>query len=164
MLKLSFLVLAAFAASSVAADPWPYMQRENPNELPLLVETRGCPVDSATVLQMAESVLTRSQITPLDPTKIEVPLPPPWLSVNVTCLGGGVAFRMDVDFIGRQGAELVRFSLNSYNGLGTAEDKDGAYILDELEQRVEAAVADYVAANSEPKVPPATTGRSNRAR
>jgi hypothetical protein len=91
-------------------------------------------------------------------------LAPPWLSVNVACLGGGVAFRTDVDFIGQQAADLVRFSLNSYGGLGMAEDRDGAYILDEIKQRVEAAVADYVAANSEPDVPPATTGRSNRGR
>jgi hypothetical protein len=117
---------------------------------------------------MAESVLTRFQIAPLDPTKIEVPLPHPWLYVNVACLGGGVAFRTDVDFVGRQGADLVRLSLNSYSGLGIAEDRDGAYILDEIEQRVEAAVADYVAANAatepEPDVPPATPRRSNRDR
>jgi len=164
VLKLPFLALAAFAASSAAADPWPYMKREKSNELPLLIETRDCPVDTATVRQMTESVLTRSQIAPLDPTKIEVPLAPPWLYVNVACLGGGVAFRTDVDFVGQQGAELVRLSLNSYGGLGMAEDKDAAYILDEIKQRVEAAVADYVAANAEPDVPPATPGRSNRAR
>ena len=164
MLKLPLLALAALTASSLAADPWPYMQRANANELPLLVETRDCPVDAATVRQMAESVLTRFQIAPLDPTKVEVPLTPPWLSVNVACVGGGVAFRTDVDFIGQQGAELVRFSLNSYGGLGMAEDRDGAYILDEIKQRVEAAVADYVKANAEPNVPPETPRRSNRAR
>lgn len=164
MLKLPLLAFAAFAALSVAADPWPYMKRVNSNELPLLVETRDCPVNTATVRQMAEGVLTRSQIAPLDPTKIEVPLAPPWLSVNVACLGGGVAFRTDVDFIGQQGADLVRFSLNSYGGLGMAEDKDGAYILDEIKQRVEAAVADYVTANAEPDVPPPAPRRSNRDR
>ena len=164
MLKLPLIALATFAASSVAADPWPYMKRVNPNDLPLLVETRGCPVDTAAVREMAGSVLTRSQITPPDPTKIEVPLAPPWLYVNVICLDGGVAFRTDDDFIGRQGADLVRLSLNSYSGLGMAEDKDGAYILDEIKQRVEAAVADYIRANSEPDVPPATTRRSNRTR
>jgi hypothetical protein len=166
VLKLPLLALAAFNALPLAADSWPYMKRANSNELPLLIETRDCPIDAATVRQMAESVLTRRQIAPLDPTKVEVPLAPPWLSVNVACLGGGLAFRTDVDFIGRQGADLVRLSLNSYGGLGMAEDKDGAYILDELQQRVEAAVADYVEANSEPEpgVPPATSRRSNRAR
>jgi len=168
VLKLPFLALTAFAASSVAADPWPYMRRANSNELPLLVETRDCPVDAATVRQMAEGVLTRFQVAPLDPTKVEVPLAPPWLYVNVACLGGGVAFRTDVDFIGRQGADLARFSLNSYSGLGVAEDRDGAYILDEIKQRVEAAVADYVAANAEPAAEPSasppTPRRSNRAR
>jgi hypothetical protein len=164
VLKLLLLALAAFAASSVVADPWPYMKRVNSNELPLLVETRDCPVDTATVRQMAESVLTRFQVAPLDPTKIEVPLASPWLSVNVACLGGGVAFRTDVDFIGRQGTDLVRLSLNSYGGLGLAEDRDGAYILDEIKQRVEAAVADYIEANSEPDVPPETPRRSSRDR
>jgi hypothetical protein len=164
VLKPLLLALATFAASSVAADPWPYMKRVSSSELPLLVETRDCPVDDATVRQMAESVLTQFQIAPLDPTKIEAPLAPPWLYVNVTCVGGGVAFRTDVDFVGRQDADLVRFSLSSYGGLGMAEDKDGAYILDGLKQRVEAAVADYVKANSEPDVPPATPRRSNRAR
>jgi hypothetical protein len=166
MLRLSLLAFAAVAASSVAADPWPYMQRLNAGELPLLVETRGCPVDAATVREMAEGVLTRAEIKPLDPTKIEVPLPPPWLYVNVNCLDGGVAFRADVDFVGRQGAEIVRFGLNGYGGLGMAEDKDGAYILGVTRERVEAAVADYVKANSEPNVtePPETRRRSNRAR
>ena len=164
MLRLSILALAALAASSVAAEPWPYMKRVNPNELPLLVETRGCPVDTATVREMAEGVLTRSQIKPLDPTKIEVPLPPPWLYVNVSCLAGGVAFRTDVDFVGRQGADIVRLSLSGYGGLGMAEDKDAAYILDGIRERVEAAVTDYVKANSEPNVTPEVTRRSKRAR
>jgi hypothetical protein len=65
MLRLSFLAFAALAAS-VAAEPWPYMKRENRNELPLLVETRGCPIDTATVRAMAEGVLTRAQIKPLE--------------------------------------------------------------------------------------------------
>jgi len=164
MLRLSFLALAALAASSVAADPWPYMKRVNPNELPLLVETRGCPIDTAAVREMAEGVLARSQIKPLDPTKIEVPLPPPWLYVNVSCLGGGVAFRTDVDFVGRRGADIVRLSLSGYGGLGMAEDKDAAYILDGIKERVEAAVTDYVKANSEPSVTPETSRRSNRSR
>jgi hypothetical protein len=159
-----FIALAAFAASSAAAEPWPYMKRENSNELPLLVETRDCPVDTATVRETAESVLTRFQITPIDPSKIEVPQAPPWLSVNVACLGGGVAFRTDVDFVGQQGADLVRWSLNSYSGLGVADDGDGAYILEEIEQRVEAAVADYVSANAEPDSPPETPSRRNRGR
>jgi hypothetical protein len=140
------------------------MKRVNSNELPLLVETRDCPVDGTAVRQMAESVLARSQIAPLDPTKVEVPLTPPWLYVNVACLGGGVAFRTDVDFIGQQGADLVRFSLTGYSGLGVAEDRDGAYILDEIRQHVEAAVADYVEANSQPDVPPEPPRRSNRDR
>ena len=168
MLRLSLLAFAALVAAPVAADPWPYMKRLNPSELPLLVETRGCPVDAATVREMAEGVLARVEIKPLDPTKIEVPLPPPWLYVNVNCLDGGLAFRTDVDFVGRQGAEIVRFGLNGYGGLGMAEDKDGAYILDATEERVEAAVTDYVKANSEPNVTPApipeTRRRSNRAR
>jgi hypothetical protein len=170
MFKLSLLALAGFAASFAAAAPSPYMQRAKSNELPLLVETRGCPVDAATVRQMAESVFNRSQIAALDPTKIEVPLAPPWLSVNVACLGGGVAFRIDVDFIGRLGDDLVRLSLNSYAGLGLAEDKDTAYILGEIEQRVEAAVADYVAANAQPRSQPSaepdapTRRRSSRDR
>ena len=167
MLRLSFLAFAALAASSVAADPWPYMKRQNPSELPLLVETRGCPVDAATVREMVEGVLTRAQVRPLDPTKIEFPLPPPWLYVNVNCLDGGLAFRADVDFVGRQGAEIVRLGLNGYGGLGMAEDKDAAYILEVTEERVEAAVADYVKANSEPNVtpePPETRRRSNRTR
>lgn len=168
MQKLSLLALAAFAASSAAADPWPYMKRASSNELPLLIEARDCPVDSAAVQEMAESVLTRFQIAPLDPTKSEFPLATPWLYVNVACLGGGVAFRTDVDFIGQQGADLVRMSLNSYGGLGVAEDKDGGYILDEIKRRVEAAVADYVQANSESDVAadpaPATPRRSNRGR
>src|SRR5262245_22313492 len=162
--RLPLVAVAAFVASSVAADPWPYMRRMNANELPLLVETRDCPVDTATVRQMAESVLTRVQIAPLDPIKVEVPLAPPWLYVNVACLGGGVAFRTDVDFIGRQGADLVRLSLNSYGGLGMAEDRDGAYILDAIKQRLEAAVAHYVKANSAPSVPPETPRRSKHAR
>ena len=41
MLRLPLLVLAAFAASTVAADPWPYMKRVSSNELPLLVEADG---------------------------------------------------------------------------------------------------------------------------
>ena len=82
----------------------------------------------------------------------------------VACLDGGVAFRTDVDFIGRQDADLVRLSLNSYGGLGMAEDRDGDYILDEIEQRVEAAVVDYVAANSEPEAAPPTPRRSSRNR
>ena len=166
MLKLPLLALTAFAVSSAAAAPWPYMKRANSKELPLLVEARDCPVDAAAVRQMAESVFARFQIAPLDPTKVEVPLATPWLYINVACLGGGVAFRADVDFVGRQDAELVRLSLNSYSGLGMAEDKDGAYILDAIKQRVEAAVADYVKANSEPEpdVPPAPSRRSNRAR
>jgi hypothetical protein len=164
VLRLSLLVLTAFAAASVAADPWPYMKRANPNELPLLVETRGCPVDTAAVREMAEGVLARSQIKPLDPTKIEVPLPPPWLYVNVGCLAGGVAFRTDVDFIGRQGVDIVRLSLSGYGGLGMADDKDGAYILDGIKERVEAAVTDYVKANSEPNVTPEEPRRSNRRR
>jgi hypothetical protein len=104
------------------------------------------------------------QIAPLDPTKIETPLAPPWLSVNVACLGGGVAFRTDVDFIGRLDTDLVRLSLNSYGGLGMAEDGDGAYILAEIEQRVEAAVADFVVANSQPDAPAEAPRRSNRGR
>jgi hypothetical protein len=164
VLKLSLLALTAFAALSAAADPWPYMKRANSRELPLLVETRGCPVDTATVRRMAEGVMTQAQIAPLDPSKFEVPLAPPWLYVNVACLGGGVAFRADVDFIGRQGAELARFSLSGYSGLGMAEDKDGAYILDEIKQRVDAAVADYVKANAESEVPAEAPRRSNRAR
>jgi hypothetical protein len=143
------------------------MRRVSSNELPLLVETRDCPVDAAMVRQMAESVFAQSQIAPLDPSKVEVPLATPWLYVNVACLGGGVAFRTDVDFIGRQDVHLVRLSLNGYGGLGMAEDRDGAYILDAIKQRVEAAVADYVAANAEPEAepaPPPTTRRSNRTR
>lgn len=144
------------------------MRREKSTELPLLVDTRGCPVDAAAVRKTAEGVFSGFQVTPVDPTKIEIPLPPPWLSVNVACLGGGVAFRTDVDFIGRLDAELVRLSLNSYGGLGIAEDKDAAYILDEVKQRVEAAVADYVAANAAaaaaPDVSAETPRRSNRNR
>jgi hypothetical protein len=45
-----------------------------------------------------------------------------------------------------------------------AEDKDGAYILDGIKERVEAAVTDYVKANSEPNVTPEPPRRSNRAR
>jgi hypothetical protein len=166
LLKLPLLALAAFAASSAAAEPSPYMKRERANELPLLVETLDCPVDNAAVRRMAEGVFARFQIAPLDPTQIEIPLAPPWLNVNVACLGGGLVFRTDVDFIGRVDAELVRLSLNSYAGLGLAEDKDAAYILDEIKRRVEAAVADYVAANanSEPDVSAETPRRSNRAR
>ncbi len=144
------------------------MKRANSNELPLLVEARDCPVDSAAVRRMAESVLTQSQVTPLDPTKVEVPLPTPWLYVNVACVGGGAAFRTDVDFVGQQGADLVRWSLSSYSGLGTASDRSGSYILGELKQRVEAAVADYVKANAETEpeteVAPAPSRRSNRSR
>ena len=164
MLRLLLLGLAALATASVAADPRPYMKRAKPNELPLLVETYGCPVDAVTVRAMAEGVMTRSQVTPLDPTKIEIPLPPPWLYVNVTCLDGGVAFRTDVDFVSRQGADLVRLSLNGYGGLGMAEDKDAAYVLDGIKERVEAAVTDYVKANLEPTVTPETSRRSNRTR
>ena len=167
MFKLSLLV-AAFVASSAAAAPSPYMKRAKSNELPLLVETHDCPVDAVAVRQMAEGVFNRSQIAPLDPTKVEVPLAPPWLYANVACLGGGVAFRIDVDFIGRQGDDLVRMSLNSYGGLGSAKAQDRVYILDQIKQRVEAAVADYVAANSEPtpapEAAPASLRRSNRAR
>jgi hypothetical protein len=141
------------------------MKRESSNELPLLVETRDCPADTAAVRQMAESVFARFQIAPLDPTKSELPMAPPWLYVNVACLGGGVVFRTDVDFIGRQGAEVARLALSGYSGLGMAEDKDRAYILDEIQQRVEAAVADYVKANSEASAPPQETPRrSNRTR
>jgi hypothetical protein len=140
------------------------MKRATPTELPLLVEAYGCPVDAVTVRAMAEDVMTRSQITPLDPTKIETPLPSPWLYVNVTCLDGGVAFRTDVDFVSRQGADLVRLSLNGYGGLGMAEDKDAAYILEGIKERVEAAIGDYVKANSEPTVAPETPRRSNRRR
>jgi hypothetical protein len=142
------------------------MNRANARELPLLVDTRGCPVDAAAVRGTAESVLARFQITPLDPSRIEVPLPPPWLYVNVVCLDGGAAFRTDVDFVGRFEADFVRLSLNGYGGLGLADDRDAAYILAEIEQRVEAAVADYVKVNSEPEAAPApeTTRRSNRSR
>jgi hypothetical protein len=163
LLKRPLLALAVFAASSVAAEPSLYMKRVSSTELPLLVDTRGCPVDTAAVRQMAESVFARSQITPLDPTKVEVPLAHPWLSINVACLGGGVAFRTDVDFIGRLDVELVRLSLNGYGGFGMA-DKDAAFILEEIKQRVEAAVADYVAANAAPDVSAETPRRSGRAR
>lgn len=163
MLKLPLLALAVFAASAVAADPSPHMRRVSSTELPLLVDTRGCPVDTAAVRQMAESVFARFEITPLDPTMIEVPLAHPWLSVNVACLGGGVAFRTDVDFVGRLDVELVRLSLNGYGGFGMA-DKDAAFILEEIKQRVEAAVADYVMANSAPDVPAETPRRSGRGR
>lgn len=140
------------------------MKRQNASELPLLVETRDCPVATAAVREMAESVLARFQITPIDPSKLEVPQAPPWLSINVACVGGGVAFRTDVDFVGLQGAELVRWSLNGYSGLGVAEDKDAAYVLDEIKQRVEAAVADYVSANAEADAPPEAPSRRNRGR
>jgi len=165
VLRLPLLVLAALATWSVVADPQPYMKRANPNELPLLVETYGCPVDTAAVRAMAEDVMTRAGIKPIDPTKLELPQAVPWLFVNVNCLDRGAAFRTDVDFIARQGAELVRFALNGYGGLGMAEDKDGAYILDGIKERVEAAVADFVKANLEPTVtPPETSRRSNRTR
>jgi len=163
VLRLPLLALAALATSSVAADPRPYMKRANPNELPLLVEAAGCPVDAAAVRAMAEGVVTRSRIKPLDPTTVEVPLAFPWLYVNVNCLEGGVVFRTDVDFLTVQGGDLVRFALNGYGGLGMAA-KDGAYILDEIKARVEAAVTDYVKANLEPTVTPETSRRSNRAR
>jgi hypothetical protein len=140
------------------------MKRANSKELPLLVETRDCPVDTAAVRAMAESVFARFQIAPIDPSKLELPEAPPWLHVNVACLGGGMAFRADVDFIGRQGADLVRLSLNGYTALGVVEDKDPAYILGEIQQRVEAAVRDYVSANAEPDAAPSTPGRRNRDR
>jgi hypothetical protein len=164
VLRLWLLGLALVATASVAADPRPYMKRAKPNELPLLVETYGCPVDAVTVRAMAEGVMTRAQVKPLDPTKIEVPLPPPWLYVNVTCLDGGAAFRTDVDFVSQQGADLVRLSLSGYGGLGMAEDKDAAYVLDGIKERVEAAVTDYVKANSESTVAPEPSRRSNRTR
>jgi len=125
------------------------MKRATPNELPLLVETYGCPVDNAAVRSMAEEVMARAGIKPIDPTKLELPQAVPWLFVNVNCLDGGAAFRTDVDFIARQGGDLVRFALNGYAGLGMA-GKDGAYILDGIKERVEAAVTDYVKANFDP--------------
>ena len=45
-----------------------------------------------------------------------------------------------------------------------AEDRDRAYILDEIQATREAAVADYVKANSNPTSLPATPRRSGRDR
>jgi hypothetical protein len=57
----------------------------------------------------------------------------------------------------------VRLALSGYGGFGSAP-KDGAYILNAIKQRVEAAINDYVKANAEPSVTPAAPRRSNRAR
>ena len=162
MLKQPLLVLTALATSA-AADPQPYMKRANPNDLPLLVEAAGCPVDAAAVRAMAESVMTQARVRPSDPAIVEVPPAFPWLYVNVHCLDGGAVFRTDVDFLALQGGDLVRMALSGYGGFGAAP-KDRAYILNAIKQRVEAAINDYVKANAEPTVTPEPSRRSNRTR
>ena len=145
-----FAATLSLLAGNVLADPEPWMEKENPDELALLIGVdEDCSVTEDAVRDMANGVLIRSRIKPLDWARV---LEPFGLRVSIDCTPDSVVFMILVDFIDQlpipdhSGLFDIRFARTGYTSFGTTSG-DAEYILNAAKRNVERAITDYLKAN-----------------
>ncbi len=148
--------LTCLLVSAAAAQPQPYMNKETPEELPVVVSVQqACPITGDEALGVIQDALGRSQIEFIDAYaealgEQQRVLEFPWLRVDLTCMSdGGNAFFLSADFLladgerglYRAGEDHVRSAVGTHTGRGD-------YLLGAVQSIAELVIADYLQANA----------------
>ena len=133
--------LSLLLLSLAVADPQPWMKKENPDDLPLVVRfAKVCPDAEETYQELLVRVLTRSRLRGDFANGLGI-------YVDVQCTSTPdpeiFIFVIDVSFILLEGSEMMMFSEEYMKyGLASAES-----IRTQLRAKTEDAITDYLQAN-----------------
>ena len=136
-------VIAASLSGTAAAEPEPYMVKENPNELAMIAESACEDVSSEALTETVRGVLVRSRIQPLLIARgARSPSATVLLSVLVDC-AGHEAFTVTVEFLGpgfRHGYHPAAGRIGNY-------ENQPQYLLIVAREATEEAITEYLQAN-----------------
>ncbi len=151
LLRNQFTILVMLLVHPVlaTADPEPWMRKQNPKELAIIVYTMfDCPFSKDEISAVTDDVLGASGIEKIVPDETD-PNDFPALSIVAKCaeIPGGYIYDYDIDFIAISRSHgVIRLGSRGYGsyGQGRAETTRNA-----LRRYIEGAVASFVAANND---------------
>ncbi|WP_405233219.1 hypothetical protein [Lentisalinibacter salinarum] len=135
------------AAAGVAAAPFDYMRKNEPNALYCMASVGdNCPLDDAAVQALIDDVTRRFSLTRLGTSSDHEPL----FYVELYCHrreGSETAYSVETGFaewVGDDRQHLMKYAYYPYRSVGYGGAVD---ISETLRRRIEDALEDYLAAN-----------------
>lgn len=135
------------AAAGVAAAPFDYMRKNEPNALYCMASIGdNCPLDAAAVQALIDDVTRRFSLTRLETSSDHEPL----FYVELYCHrpeDGETAYSVETGFaewVGDDRQHLMKYAYYPYRSVGYGGAVD---IRETLRRRIEDALEDYLAAN-----------------
>ena len=134
------------------SDPEPWMKKENPNELPIIIYSADtCPSTTKKYREIAEGVLIRSRIKPVEQAGLNELA----LQINLKCIDAGennwlISQGVNFAMVTRDehGSYLLtRLFLEDYGFFGQTGRSGSEVIEQSLREAVEDAITDYLLAN-----------------
>jgi len=145
----TLIALLLLLPALAAADPQPWMKKDNPSELtPLLSIGSGCSLTQENISGIVEGVMVRSRIKPMDEVGTLN------LLVTIDCVKfdnlNPDVISVSVDFVGlaNAGEDQVLIRWGAFGGamLGLGDNADAERL---IREGVEDAIASYLQVNSD---------------